>query len=257
MEATMLTKPCLALLLAASTVAVHAEDEGVTPYRPSVSTPAQLPVPGQLEFELGDLGQNTADGRRNSLPYTFKFAFNRDWGVLVEGEGLVAAPDGNGGRARGVGDTTVVLKRAFIVDDATAYGVELGAKLPSAKDTIGSGKADYSVNAIWSQDIGKVHMDANLNATRLGAPDPGAARMQAGASASLSRPLTERVSATWELSGTRNHGAPSTAQVLAALSYAANKNLVIDAGFAHGLNPASPRWSFFTGFVVPLARLAR
>jgi hypothetical protein len=243
------------LLLATCALPAHAgDDSNVTPYRPSVSTPAQLPLAGQLEFELGGLATKDKDGRRNSLPYTFKFAFNRDWGVLLEGEAFVSAPT-DMGRAHGIGDTSVVLKRAFVVDDATAFGLELAAKLPTAKDDIGSGKTDWTVNGIYSQDLGKLHIDLNLNQTRLGAPDPGAARMQSGASAAFSHPLDERWTATWEWSGTRNRGAASTGQLLAALSYAPNPNLVVDVGLAHGLNSASPNWSLFSGFVIPLARL--
>jgi hypothetical protein len=247
------------LALAASAAAfpssAHAaDDQGVTPYRPSVSTPAQLPVPGQLEFELGGLSSGDPEGHRTSLPYTLKLAFNRDWGVLLEGDAFVSA-HGDNGRARGIGDTSVVLKRAFVVDDATAFGLELAARLPTARDEIGSGKTDWTINTIYSQDFGKLHLDLNLNETRLGAPDPGASHMQSGLSAAFSHPLDERWTATAEWSGTHNPGAPSTTQALAALAYAPDKNLSIDFGFTHGLNGASPRWSFFTGFVAPLARL--
>jgi hypothetical protein len=227
----------------------------ITPYRPSVSSPAQLPAPGQLEMELGLLGSKSDEGRRNSLPLTFKLAFNPEWGVVLGGEALVSAPDGNGGRARGLGDTLLVLKRAFIIDDATAFGLELGAKLPTAKDSIGSGKADYDVNGIFSRDLGSVHMDTNLNFTRLGAYEPGSGRTQTGLSASFSTPVSEQWGLTWEWSGTRRRRADSTAQALLAASYSPGKRLTIDAGLAHGLNRATPDWSFFTGLVFPLAKL--
>jgi hypothetical protein len=246
-----------ALLLAslAATVACADDDSGITPYRPSVSTPAQLPVPGQLEFELGGLSTKSDGERRDSLPYQFKLAFNHEWGVLVGGEAYVSQPDGTGGRDHGVGDTTLVLKRAFLVDDATAFGLELGAKIPTANDTIGSGKSDWTLNTIFSKDFSAVHMDANLNFTRLGAWEPGSSRTQTGMSASFSMPVSERWQATWELSGTRRSGADSTSQFLAALSYSPSKKLTVDFGFAKGLNNASPDWSLFTGFVVPLTRL--
>jgi hypothetical protein len=99
----------------------HAQDgPPITPYRPSVSSPAQLPAAGQLELELGGLSSKSDDGRRNSLPYTFKLGFNEQWGVVLSGEGYVSAPDDGGQRVHGFGDTVFVLKRAFIVDDATA-----------------------------------------------------------------------------------------------------------------------------------------
>jgi hypothetical protein len=234
----------------------HAEDEdAVTPYRPSVSTPAQLPARGQLEFELGGLSAKSGDARRDSLPYTFKLAFSDEWGVLLGGEGYVSARDDSGQRARGPGDTTLVLKRAFLIDSATAFGIEAGAKMPTAKDSIGSGKSDYTVNGIFSRDIEQVHMDLNLNLTRLGARDPGTSRSQTGAAASFSTPVSERWGVIAELSGTRQRGAAGTAQLLLAATYAPNKRLAIDVGAARGLTVASPDWSVFTGIVVPLAKL--
>ncbi|MQA21601.1 transporter [Rugamonas rivuli] len=227
----------------------------ITPYRPSVSSPAQLPAAGQLELELGGLSSKSDDGRRNSLPYALKLGFNEQWGVVLSGEGLVSAPDGDGGRARGIGDTLFVLKRAFILDEGSALGLELGAKAPTAKDSIGSGRADYSLNGICSKDIGTVHMDANLNATRLGAHDAGTGRTQTGLSASFSTLISERWGVTGEWSGTRRSGADSTAQVLVALSYSPSKRLTVDFGMAHGLNHASPDWAFFSGVVLPLAQL--
>ena len=246
-----------AALLAAASAAwgQNAEGPPVTPYRPSVSSPAQLPVPGQLEMEIGGLSSKSDDGRRNSLPLTFKLGFSEQWGVVVSGEGYVSQPDGDGGRARGVGDTVFVLKRAFLVDDATAFGLELGAKAPTAKDSIGSGRADYSLNGIYSRDIGELHLDANLNVTRLGAVDPGSSRSQTGWSASFSAPVADRWGANWEVSGTRRDGAASTAQVLLAATYSPSRRLTLDAGFTRGLNKATPDWSFFTGAVFPLAKL--
>ncbi|MBV6322647.1 transporter [Duganella violaceipulchra] len=227
----------------------------ITPYRPSVSSPAQLPAAGQLELELGGLSSKSDDGRRNSLPYALKLGFNEQWGIVLGGEAYVSAPDGSGGHARGIGDTLFVLKRAFVLDEASALGLELGAKAPTAMDGIGSGRADYSLNGIYSRDMGSVHMDANLNATRLGAYDAGSGRVQTGLSASFSSPVNEQWGVTGEWSGTRRSGAASTAQVLVAFSYSPSKRLTVDVGAAHGLNSASPNWAFFSGVVLPLAQL--
>ena len=126
----------------------NAEDDiGVTPYRPSVSNPAQLPIPGQLELEFGGLLSKTDDARRGNFPYQLKFAFDDEWGVLLGGDAYVRSAD-QGTIVHGIGDTTAVLKRAFLINDEIAFGLELSAKIPTAKDTIGSGKADYGVNAV-------------------------------------------------------------------------------------------------------------
>jgi len=231
-----------------------ADDAGITPYRPSVSSPAQLPVPGQLELELGILSSKMDDTKRDSLPYQFKLAFNPQWGVLIGGESYVSARDEFGNRERGLGDTTLVLKRAFLVDDKTAFGLELGIKSPTAKDSIGSGKTDYSLNGIFSKDIDRLHMDANLNFTRLGTSEPDTSRTQTGWSASFSLPVADKWGTTAELSGTHRMGAPNTAQLLAALTYSPSNRLTIDCGVAKGLTKASQDWSLFTGIVLPIAK---
>lgn len=249
-------KLLVSLALGATAVPLHAQDgPPITPYRPSVSSPAQLPAPGQLEFEIGGLGSKSDDERRASLPYTFKLAFNEQWGVLVGGEAYVSSRADGNPRQRGVGDTTLALKRAFPIDDGTALGLELGVKVPTAKDSIGSGRSDYVLNGIYSQDIGVVHMDANLNATRLGAYEPGSGRVQKGWSASFSAPVSDKWGVTTELSGTRRSGQANTTQLLLAASYSPTKRLTIDWGVAKGLNSASQDWSLFSGLVLPLAKL--
>lgn len=249
----------LTLVLSAlpPTAAQAADDDAITPYRPSVSSPAQLPVPGQLEFEVGGLHAKSGEVRRDSLPYQFKLAFSPQWGVLVGGEAAVSLrdPDQGSSRVRGLGDTNLVLKRAFLIDDATAFGLELGIKIPTARNVIGSGRSDVGINSIVSRDLGSVHMDANLNFTRIGGAEAGTASVQSGLSASFSHPLTEQVSLTGELSGVRRSGTPSTAQILVALAYSPTKRLTMDVGLARGLNPASPDLAVFAGLVIPVARL--
>ena len=245
----------LALLLASIAASALADETAaVTPYRPSVSTPAQLPAVGQLEYEAGFLATRDHGERRDSMPVLFKYALSEQWGVLFGGDAFVSVRDADGHRARGLGDTELTLKRAFIIDSGTAFGLEFGAKLPTAKDSIGSGKADFTVNTIYSRDIGKVHMDANANLTRLGAHEDGASRNQTGLSASFSVPVSEKWAATAELSGTRRAGADHTAQLLLAAAWSPTKQLTIDVGVAHGLTSASPEWSLFSGLVLPLTQ---
>lgn len=245
-----------ALMLACAVPAVPAQEfSAITPYRPSVSSPAQLPTPGQLEFEAGVLSARSDSGRRDSLPVLFKLAFSEQWGLLVGGDAYVSSRDGDGARTRGIGDTNLILKRAFVVDSGTAFGLEFNAKLPTAKNGIGSGSADYEVNTIFSRDLGKVHMDANANLTRLGTWDAGTARNQTGLSASFSTELAEHWGATAELSGTHRSHADNTAQLLVAAAYSPSKQMTFDVGVAHGLTAASSNWSLFTGLVVPLAKL--
>ena len=252
-----MTRHHFALTFLALCSVAHAADgdeDAITPYRPSVSSPAQLPVPGQLEMELGGLHARSDDARRSSVPYTFKLAFTKEWGVVVGGEAHVWAHD-DAGRAQGLGDTSVVLKHAWLVDDATAFGVELGAKLPTANDSVGSGRADYTLNTIFSRDIGPVHMDANLNATRLGVFDDGTGRTQFGASASFSGALSDHWGLTGELSGTHRSGTSNSTQLLTAITYSPSKRLTFDFGVARAVRPTPATTQVFAGVVFPLAKL--
>jgi len=143
-------------------------DPAVVPYRPSVSTPAQLSAPGWLELEAGGLRATGPDRgtSRTTLPWTLKLAFTPDWGIRVGGDAWVRQADA-GGAQTSVGDTSVVLKRRFAVSDATAWGLELGEAFPTAKDSVGIGHAQTTVNGIFSSDFAAGwHTDLNVNETR-------------------------------------------------------------------------------------------
>lgn len=243
-------------LISLSSLSAFAQDEsGVSPYRPSVSSPAQLPLAGQLELELGVLRNKTDETSRDSQPYLFKLAFNKEWGILIGGESYMSSKDEFGHKEQGVGDTAIVLKRAFIIDDNTALGLEFGTKLATAKDSIGSGKTDYSINAILSKDIDKLHLDGNLNVTRLGLREAGASTNVLGWAASLSLPLADQWQVVAEPSGTHQNGKASSTQILAALAYSPSKKLTVDFGIAKGLNNTSQGYTLFAGLVIPVAKL--
>ena len=227
------------------------DQPSVTPYRPSVSTPAALSAPGWLEIEAGVLrARGGGDTRRDSLPYTLKLAFTPDWGLRLGGDAWVRQSDETGQRISGGGDSSVVLKRRFGIDDASAFGLELGATLPTGRRGISSGKSDYSLNGIYSADIGAYHTDINLTSTRIGAVDPGTSRAQALWAASLSKSLSDRWGVVGEFSGTRQRGVDGTSQFLVAASYNVSKSLTLDAGFARSLRSGVPDRSFFTGLTL-------
>ena len=245
-----------ALAFAATAHAADASDDGgpaVVPYRPSVSTPAQLTAPGYLELEAGGLRATDHGDSRTSLPYTLKLAFTPDWGIRIGGEAWVreAVP---GSAETGVGDTAVVLKRRFAVSDATAWGLELGETFPTAKSSIGLGHAATTVNGIFSSDFAPAwHADINLNETHLGGsgqPSP----WQLGWAAAVSRSLTDTWGAVGEFSGTHQPGL-DTAQFLAAASWNQSPAAVFDFGFARALTDTSPRWQVFAGVTVRLGKV--
>jgi hypothetical protein len=251
----------VALALAAlAALPARGADDGpsAVPYRPSVSTPAALSAPGWLEVEAGLLHEHEgAADRRDSVPVTLKLAFTPDWGVRVGTDAWARQREAGGVRASGIGDTSIVLKRRFAVDDASAFGLEAATTLPTSRHGVGtgSGKPDWGVNAIYSADFGAWHTDINAVATRLGAFDAGTARTQLLGAASLSRALDERWGVVGELSGTHRRGAEATSQLLVAASYNVSKRVVLDAGAARSLRGGAPQWSAFTGFTWTAARI--
>lgn len=233
-----------------------------TPYRPTVSSPAALSAPGWLEGELGGLDlydryAQTASPHRSSVPYTLKYAFTDDWGLRVGGEAIVGARDDDGVHRLGVGDTALIAKRRFAIDDDSAFGLELGGLFPTARSPlhIGSGKPDWSANGIYSVDFAGWHADANLVETRMGARQDAMTRWQALGAVALSHPLGSRLTVEGELSGTHQHGDAGTAQFLGAFAYALRRDCVFDIGTARGLNHASPTWQIFAGVTLVLGKI--
>ena len=174
----------------------------MTPYRPTVSNPASLPVPGWVEGEFG--GQHIAgdDGSRNdSVPWLLKYAFDENHGVLIGGNAYVHdAPVGMPSHA-GFGDMLLEWKQRFPISDKTAFGVEAGAILPTAADDLGIGKPAWTVNAIYSSDFGALHLDVNAGGTRYTTRSAGLARWQSAWAAAGSWSLTDVFGAALELSG--------------------------------------------------------
>jgi hypothetical protein len=241
----------LAFFLAGTALSGHAEEPSATPYRPSVSSPASLPAPRHFELEGGYLSTQPDDGAtRESTVYLLKYAFTDRFGLLLGGDAFVSDANASGERTRGVGDTSLTAKFRLPLGEGEtpALGLEAGVKFPTAKRGLGSDQRDYTANGILSLDPGEFHSDLNVNVTRLGAVEPGQGRELYGWAASVSHPLFGNAAWVGEFSGTSQRNAERTAQFLAAVSYNVSRKLVLDAGAARGLNSASPRWKFFTGF---------
>ena len=223
----------------------------VTPYRPTVSTPAALSAPGWSEIEAGVV---TSEGgypeRRDSFPYTFKYAFSPDWGVRLQGEALVRGFDPDRRHTIGFGDTAFVLKRRFAVNEYSAFGLEVGVGAATAPPGLnsGSGRTDYSLNGIYSTDFGsEYHVDLNYAVTRLGNIEPADGHLRELWAVALARSFHARWGVVGEFSGTHQSGVERTAQVLIATSFTPKHTISWDCGIARGLTPATPTWSLFSG----------
>jgi len=227
----------------------RADDEpSATPYRPTISNPADLSAPGYVEFEGGlqrILGAD--DTRRDSVPYLFKYAFSDTSGILLGGDAHIAQTFPGGSSLNGLGDTFVEWKQRFPLSADTALGFEAGFQLPTSRSGLGDGKTNYLFNAILSSNFGTNHIDLNAGAVRIGDATPGTSRLQQTWAASVSRPFNEQLGAALELSGTHQTNAGSTSELLAAINYNASPRVVFDTGFAYQLNHAAHDRTFFAG----------
>lgn len=246
------------ILIISSSVA-KAEDATptATPYRPTVSNPATLSEPGWLEMELGwQTTKGGSDKWRSSLPFLAKLAFTEDWGILIGNELAVRRTDFDDVKYDGIGDTTFIVKhRISTGTKGTDWGVEAGYKLPTAQDTIGSGKGDFIINGIYSTDFSDNHLDLNLGATHLGAINEGDGRLQYNWAASVSHNLNEKWGVFGELSGVYQQNVSAQSQFMTGASYNFSNRIVFDGGATIGLATASQDWSIFTGVTVLLGNL--
>ena len=245
--------PCVAATLAA-TAAACAADSGAelkaTPYRPTVSNPADLPVPHHFEWEAGGYGErDPGDAHHSSAPYLLKYAFTDDVGVLVGGESFIA-DRGGGETVRGWGDTSVTMKFHHAVSGSTGIGLEAGATLPTASHDLGSGHTDFTLNGIVSTEAAGCDVDINVSYTRLGIADPGTSRDQVGWAVAASHDLAGQWGLAGEFAGTGQRGTHGVAQFLSALSFTAAPTLVFDGGALFGLNRESPRYGVFAGLTM-------
>lgn len=254
----MSMRPCVAIaalsivLTAAQPAA--AEEVRVTPYRPTVTNSAGLSAPGWLELETGVAMQNEQDGsRQDSLPYLLKLAFTPDFGVLLGGDAYVAQRAADGSRLSGGGDTSLMLKHRFELDTAE-LGCEYGFKTPTAASGLGSGERDYTLNGIYSRNIGRHELDTNLNVTKLGAALPGESPYEYGMSATVFHALKNGWGGMVELSGTARSGTLPRSQWLIAANYEWSSRLVLDIGVSSGIDKRSHRYAVFAGMSMLLGK---
>lgn len=258
MKARWLAHCGFALLVATGATAAAdsgSDEPAATPYRPTVSNPADLPVPGWLEFEAGVLSDHQADSTRtDTLPWLLKYAFDENSGVLVGGNAFdrVRAP---GQRDSGVGDTFVEYKRRLPVSEGVAFGIEAGVELPTAPGAIGVGKPAWIANGIFSSDLGAAHVDVNVGATYFSEHAAQASAWQRAWAVALSHPLSAAFGAALELSGNAQRGAGHSHEALAALNYNATRRIVFDFGIAYGLDRAAHDRSLFCGGTFLLGKI--
>lgn len=220
----------------------------VTPYRPTVSNPAELSALQHLEVEFGaQSNQPGMDVERNSLPFLLKYPFAEQWALLVGGEAWIQSrnPDQT---ISGFGNTSMLLKHYYPINPALAVGFEAGAVLPSARQSLGQGRTDYLGNLIVSQDISDLRIDVNAGVTRKGFKEEDPGRYRYNWAVAVSHPLTECWGIAGEFSGVLAKQQKPASQFLVSLNYLMTPQLMLDFGGTVGMTTLTDDYNVFAGF---------
>jgi hypothetical protein len=221
------------------------------PGRPTVSTPATLTPVGYLQFETGVLGAS------HSPEFSSRYGFNEVMKLSVSHRlELIASAEplvhyrADGTSANGTAE--VFLGAQVVVSHGEGSKPTIAASYFRRVYDGGVPEVDFgsprnSFLLLASADVKGFHYDANaiFNEQTQGV----AHRAQFGQTLSISHHVVGKLSLSGEIwHFTQPFLRSNAVGNLWAVSYAARKTLVFDAGFNRGLTSTSTRWEAFVGF---------
>jgi hypothetical protein len=251
-----LVQICVCLLIctvAHSTAAQSGAPDGpeANPGRPTISTPATLTPVGYLQFETGALGTNHSPefSSRYSFNEVLKFSVSPRLELLASTEPIAHYTAG-GTTVNGVGDVLLGAQAVLLPGEGAKPTIAASyfhrVYSGSAPD-LDIGSPVNSLLLLASADVKGFHYDANAFLNEM-TQEP-IRRAQFGQTLSISHPIFGKLSVSgeiWHFSQPFLQG--NAVGNLWAVSYAARKTLVLDAGFNRGLTSTSTRWEVFVGF---------
>jgi hypothetical protein len=224
------------------------------PARPTVSTPATLTPVGYLQFENGSLAAIISPefDTRIGINQVTKLTVLPWLEFFAQTEPYVHS---SLGRARELqsGEVFVGAQTVLVPADgprptiAVSYVRRL-YESPAPELDLGTFRESGTI--LVSNDVGGFHYDGNFIVTEQ--TQGGARRAQFGQTLSISHRLKN-----FTISGelwhfTRPYLRSTATGSLWAISYSLRRNLVLDAGFDHGLTRTSTHWEEFIGFTYVL-----
>lgn len=227
------------------------------PGRPTVSTPATLTPTGYLQFETGFTAAS------HSPEFTSRFAPNEIMKFSVHPRLEFLASSEPFVHSRVAGQSTNRVAEVFLGAQAVVSPGE-GARPTLAVSYFhrmydgGAPEFDFgssanSVVLLASADVKGFHYDANAMFNEL--TEGSVRRGQFGQSLTISHSLKGKFTLSGEIwHFTQPFLRGNAVGNLWAVSYAARKTLVLDAGFNRGLTGTSTRWEAFIGFTYLLPR---
>jgi hypothetical protein len=243
----------LSLVIVSPSAAQSADPDEpeANPGRPTVSTPAALTPVGYLQFETGILGANHSPefSSRYGFNEVIKLSVTPRLELIASTEPLVHY------RADGIsanGTAEVFLGAQAVLSQGEGSKPTIAASYFRRAYDGGVPEVDFgsprnSFLLLASGDIKGFHYDGNAIFNEQ--TQETVHRVQFGQTLSISHPIVGKLSLSgeiWHFTQPFLHG--HAVGNLWALSYAARKTLVFDAGFNRGLTSTSTHWEAFVGF---------
>jgi hypothetical protein len=236
------------------------EEPEANPGRPTVSTPATITPTGYLQFETGLSAANHSPefSSRFAPSEVLKFSVHSRLEFLASSEPVV--------HYRAAGQSANRVAEVFLGAQAVVSRGE-GAKPTLAASYFhrvydgGVPEFDFGSPAnsallLASANVKGFHYDANAMFNEL--IEGTVRRPQFGQSLTISHPLKGKFTLSGEIwHFTQPFLRGNAVGNLWAVSYAARKTLVLDAGFNRGLTDTSTRWEAFVGFTYLLPHRLR
>jgi hypothetical protein len=220
------------------------------PGRPTVSTPATLTPVGYLQFESGllqawNFGEFT---NRFSFVNVTKIAFHRRLQFFVGFEPFVRFSHDDPAREAAGGTTAGTQYVIFDVGiERPTFAVSYAYSVfgGSAPD-LDIGSAQHSVTLLGSDEVGPLHIDANLMFNRQ-TGDGVQPSTQFGQTLSIAHDFGSWVIAAelWHFTQPMLDG--RTVGNLYCVSYALRPHIIFDFGFNRGLTSTSTPWQLLAG----------
>jgi len=244
---------CVFMLLGINAAAQsgNTSEPDANPGRPTVSTPATLTPAGYLQFETGVLAANHSPefSSRSSLNEVLKLSVIPRLELLASAEPMVRYR-ADGRTANGVAEVFLGAQAVLSPGEAARPTIAVSyfhRAYDGGVPEVDFGSPANSFLLLASADVKGFHYDANAMLNEL--VQDSVRRPQFGQSLSISHPLKGKLSLSGEIwHFTQPFLRANAVGNLWAVSYAARKTLVLDAGFNHGLTDTSTRWEVFVGF---------
>ena len=228
------------------------------PGRPTVSTPATLTPVGYLQFENGGLYATHSPefSKRFGINQVTKLSINQRMELLALFEPFThstgAAVSGNRPGEVFAGMQAVILPGEE--ERPTISSQYLRRLYASPAPELDLGTFVQSATILLSDDLLGFHFDVNGLVTEQQDENTRVRRAQFAQTFSISYPIGKfTVSGEiWHFTQPLSHS--YAVGNLWCTSYSVRRNLVVDAGFDHGLTSTSTQWEGFAGFTYLLPR---